>query len=201
MNKLLYFVAGAIVGAGTSYFVLKKKYESDLNRELSELANRELDEERNKKQNKINSNDISFKVDQNKDYSEYDTATKDIPEDITVTDYDPELDVEEDSELIDENEYEDDFYDDNDELYEKGEIFYFFKNDLFTDDEENPITDLEKIFNDKETIDKVKDIIRADDYDGSCYIRCHRLKMDYMVICDFRNYKDVVGNIDDIRFD
>lgn len=198
MNKLLCFVAGAIIGAGTSYFVLKKKYENDLNREINDIVNREIKRETEQKQKTVG--DIEFKMDADKDYSVYDTETKEEPKDITVMEYDPELDVEEASEFIDENEYEDDYYDDNDELYEKGELLYFFKNDLFTDDELNPITDLEKIFNDAETVKKVKDEISVDDYDGYCCIRCHRLKVDYMIICDFRNYKDV-GNIDDIEFD
>lgn len=198
MNRLLYFAAGAIIGAGASYFVLKKKYENDLNREINDIVNREIKNETEQKQKTVG--DIEFKMDSNKDYSVYDTVTEENPEDITVMEYDPELDIEEASELIDDNEYEDDYYDENDELYEKGEIFYFFKNDLFTDDELNPITDLEKIFNDAETIKKVKDEVSVDDYDGCCCIRCHRLKTDYKIFCDFRNYKDI-GNIDDIRFD
>lgn len=195
MNKFVYFIAGALLGAGGSWLFLHKQYENKLNDELNKIIREDI--EKTKKQSKKENNhseildEAILKFDENKDYSVYDTSTKDIPDDVVISPVDIENEMLQLSEIIDENEYEDDYYDDEDNLYPKEEIFYFHNNDVFTDEDYRPLNEREDYIFCGDIKQEIIDILKNEEYDGECYIRCHNTQTDYMIICDFRDFREV----------
>lgn len=196
MNKILYFIAGALLGAGGTWLFLHKRYEEKLNDELNRIIREDI--EKTKKQSKKenehseSSDGVILKYDENKDYSVYDTSTKDVPDDVVISPVDVEAEMLQSSEIIDENEYEDDYYDDEGNLYPKEELFYFHNNDVFTDGDCRPLNEMEDyVFGGDDIKQEIIYFLKNEDYDGECYIRCHNTKTDYMVICDFRDFREV----------
>lgn len=195
MNKFVYFIAGALLGAGGSWLFLHKQYENKLNDELNKIIREDI--EKTKKQSKKENNhseildEAILKFDENKDYSVYDTSTKDIPDDVVISPVDIENEMLQPSEIIDENEYEDDYYDDEDNLYPKEEIFYFHINDVFTDEDYRPLNEREDYIFCGDIKQEIIDILKNEEYDGECYIRCHNTQTDYMIICDYRDFREV----------
>lgn len=195
MNKILYFIAGALLGAGGSWLFLHKQYENKLNEELNRIVREDI--KKTKKQSKKENNhsevldEAILKFDENKDYSVYDTSTKDVPDDIVISPVDIENEMLQPSEIIDENEYEDDYYDDEDNLYPKEEIFYFHNNDVFADEDCRPLNEMEDYIFCGDIKQEIIDILKNGEYDGECYIRCHNTQTDYMIICDYRDFREV----------
>lgn len=196
MNKILYFIAGAVLGAGGSYLYLNKKYEERLNAEINEIVRKDIDATRksNNTSNQVLDDDsqIDIKFDPNKDYSVYDTKTEEIPEDVVVSPVDIDNCMLEESEIIDENEYEDDYYDEDGNKYDKKELLYFVNNDVFADADNHPLNEqTDQIFVNDEMMENIVDILHDDESNGECYLRCHNTKTDYCIVCDFRDFREV----------
>lgn len=194
MNKIVYFIAGAILGAGGTYLYLNKKYERRLNEEINDIVRQDI--EKTKKQNLLNETfedtGVVMNFDENKDYSFYDTQTDEIPDDVVISPVDIEDNMLLESEIIDENEYEDDYYDDDDNLYSKEELFYFAINDMFADENNNPLNEREEqIFVNDEMKQEVIDTLRDEYGSEECYLRCHNTKTDYYIICDHRDFREL----------
>lgn len=196
MNKILYFIAGAVLGAGGSYLYLSKKYEERLNAEINEIVRKDIDATRKSKitlkQVLDDDSELDIKLDPNKDYSIYDTKTEEIPEDVVVSPVDIDNCMLEESEIIDENEYEDTYYDEDGNEYDKKELLYFTNNDVFADEENHPLNErTDQIFVNDEMMENIVDILHDDESNGECYLRCHNTKTDYCIVCDFRDFREV----------
>lgn len=196
MNKILYFIAGAVLGAGGSYLYLNKKYEERLNKEINEIVRKDIDAMRkndtSSTQTLNDDSKVKFNFDSNKDYSIYDTKTEEIPEDVVVSPVDIDNCMLEESEIIDENEFEDDYYDEDGNKYDKKELLYFTNNDVFADEESRPLNEqADQIFVNDEMMENIVDILHDDESNGECYLRCHNTKTDYCIICDFRDFRQV----------
>lgn len=196
MNKIVYFIAGAILGAGGTYLYLNKKYEKRLNEEINDIVRQDIEKTKKQKQNLLNEafedTGVVMNFDENKDYSIYDTQTDEIPDDVVISPVNIEDNMLLESEIIDENEYEDDYYDDDDNLYNKEELFYFAINDIFADGNNNPLNEREEqIFVNDEMKQEVIDVLRDEYGSEECYLRCHNIKTDYYIICDHRDFREL----------
>lgn len=196
MNKIIYFIAGAILGAGGTYLYLNKKYEKRLNEEINDIVRQDIEKSKKQKQDLLNETfedtGVVMDFDENKDYSIYNTQTKDIPDNVVISPVDIEDNMLLESEIIDENEYEDDYYDDDNNLYSKEELFYFTINDIFADANDDPLNEREDhIFVNDEMKQEVIDILHDEYGSEECYLRCHNTKTDYYIICDHRDFREL----------
>lgn len=188
------FTAGATAGAVTAYFIISAKYEKQYQQFTLDLLSMQTTEENNTSQ------DAPVVAEQPDMIDILSTYGKDTVEQTTdpfpFEDYekesqkDPVLDTDEDNE---EDDYEDHPIDEPREepylitedeyastkLYHgKGELYFFARDEVITDDEEEPLYDYEKYIGKS----AVPELLETQD---SVYVRNERLGEDYLIVyCD-----------------
>ena len=189
-KKLFIFITGAAVGsAATWYYMNHRYYDFEEEECCDENADINISEEKENDSVKTTSKTLS---DMNADKPNImDYADKLKNED--YINYSNSENLENEAELIasDESSNEDPYVIPPEDFgekegYEAIDITYYIKNDIVTDDDDVPIENVNDVIG-YESLDHFGEY-----EDDSVFVRNDRLKTDYEILLDERDYEDVI---------
>ena len=189
MNKVLYFVAGASIGALAAWKITSMKYESIIQEEIDSVkeafANKKVSDETIKDPDKEN-DILAEKAVHKPDIMEYAAKLSDEK----YTNYSSVVDIKTDSSNV-EDDVEEPYVISPEEFgemydYEKISLTYFADGTL-ADDADEVIEDVDEIVG-SDALDHFGEY-----EDDSVYVRDDRKMVDYEILMDTRNYKDYIA--------
>ena len=181
IKNIIIFVVGAGVGAAISWQMLKAKYAKIAQEEIDSV--KEIYSTNRSKKETLSTNDDcdrDVEVDK-KDITDYSKLTSNLGYVSTETKKEKkeEPDMSDKPYVISPDEF--------DELDYQTETLTYYADGVLTDDYDNPIEDVEAMVGEKS-------LTHFGEYeDDSVYVRNDKQKIDYEILADLRNYKDVIA--------
>lgn len=181
IKNIIIFVVGAGVGAAISWQMLKAKYAKIAQEEIDSV--KEIYSTHRSKKETLSTNDDCDRdgeVDK-KDITDYSKLTSNLGYVSTETKKEKkeESDMSDKPYVISPDEF--------DELDYQTETLTYYADGVLTDDYNNPIEDVEAMVGEES-------LTHFGEYeDDSVYVRNDKQKIDYEILADLRNYKDVIA--------
>lgn len=204
LKDMFYVVSGISIGATVTWAIAKQRYEKRIQEEVEsvkEAYNRKAKELADK--NTTTKESITLAHPDKTDYSEYDTESKEYPEEIVVLDEDASIDnfmstslgnyamkdVEPKKDSVEQNDAElapeiidiSDFGEKDD--YTQTTLYFYINNKILTDDQGSKIDDPETLIG-EEALNKLK----TDEYINELYLDDSLNHKYYEILIDESDY-------------